>query len=119
MPLLFMLPGLSLMFNSNVHAPAYEWIVAAVLGIVLSIPLIWTTNYEIRDDNQIYAKKNMGFIVAFLAVIVIRFALRNYLSMVDPETLAALFMLVAFSYILPWRIVSFIKFRKLVQFQKA
>ncbi|WP_141505435.1 CcdC family protein [Paenibacillus luteus] len=114
-PLLFMLPGVMLWFDPTVHAPMYEWLIAAVLGAVLSLPLIWTTNYEVRDDNQIYAKKNMGFIVAFIVVVAIRFTLRNYLSSIDPQTLGALFMLVAFSYIVPWRIVSYMKFRKVVQ----
>ncbi|WP_337102877.1 CcdC protein domain-containing protein [Paenibacillus sp. YIM B09110] len=112
MPLLFMLPGVTLFMNSDVHAPMYDWIIAVVLGIVLSLPLIWTTNYEIRDDNQIYATKNMGFIIAFLAVLAIRFALRGYLDMVNASTLGALFMLVAFSYVLPWRVVSYMKYRK-------
>src|SRR4029453_8431120 len=94
-PLLFMLPGIFLMLDPSVHAPLYEWFIAALLGVVMSIPLIWTTNYEVRDDNQVYAKKNMGFIFAFVAVVVIRFALRNYLSMIEPQTLGALFMLVA------------------------
>lgn len=107
-----MLPGVFLLFNPSVHAPLYEWFIAVALGLVLSIPLIWTTNYEVRADNQIYAKKNMGFIFAFVAVVAIRFTLRNYLSMIEPQTLGALFMLVAFSYILPWRIVSYMKFRK-------
>jgi membrane protein CcdC involved in cytochrome C biogenesis len=114
-PLLFMVPGLFLILNPNVHAPLYEWFIAAILGLILSIPLIWTTNYEVREDNQIYAKKNMGFIFAFVAVIAIRFALRSYLSMIEPQTLGALFMLVAIFYILPWRIVSYMKFRKVAQ----
>lgn len=113
--MLFMLPGILLMFDAHVHAPVYEWIIAGALGIVLSLPLIWTTNYELREDNQIYAKKNMGFIAAFLVVVAIRFALRSYLDDIDPQTLGALFMLVAFTYVLPWRIVSFIKFRKVAQ----
>lgn len=118
-PLLFMMPGVILLFNPSVHAPLYEWIIAAALGLVMSIPLIWTTDYEVRDDNQIYAKKNMGFIFAFVTVVAIRFALRNYLSMIEPQTLGALFMLVAFSYILPWRIVSYMKFRKVARLRSV
>jgi len=114
-PMLYMLPGVFLLLNEQVHAPYYEWIVSAVLGLLLSIPLIWTTSYEVREDNQIYAKKNMGFIFAFLAVLAIRFTLRSYLSMIDPQTLAALFMVVAFSYIIPWRIVSYLKFRRMLR----
>ncbi|MGO4348917.1 CcdC family protein [Paenibacillus sp. MCAF9] len=116
-PILFMLPGLLLIFNSNVHAPFYEFLIAAAIGIILSIPLIWTTNYEIRDNHLIYAKKNWGFIVAFLVVIAIRFELHHYMSTIEPQTLAALFMILAFFYVIPWRVVSYIKFRRLVQLQ--
>ncbi|MGO4374203.1 CcdC family protein [Paenibacillus sp. 2TAB19] len=112
LPMLFMLPGITLFMNADVHAPMYDWLIAVVLGVAMSLPLIWTTNYEVRDDNQIYAKKNMGFIFAFLAILVIRFALRGYLDIVNPSTLGALFMLVAFSYVLPWRVVSYMKYRK-------
>jgi len=114
-PMFFMLPGLSLIFNPDVHAPLYEFAIAAAIGIVLSIPLTWTTNYEIREDHLIYAKKNWGFIVAFVVVIAIRFELHHYLSQVDPQTLGALFMVLAFFYVIPWRVVSYIKFRKLMQ----
>ncbi|OMF21167.1 cobalamin biosynthesis protein CbiX [Paenibacillus sp. FSL H8-0548] len=119
MPLLFMLPGVFLLLEPSVHAPLYDWLIAALLGLVLSLPLIWTTNYEVRDDNQIYAKRNIGFVFAFIVVIAIRFVLRSYLSMIEPQTLAALFMLVAFSYILPWRIVSYLKFRKQLQLRSV
>ncbi|MFC5699737.1 CcdC family protein [Cohnella faecalis] len=119
LPVLFMLPGIALVLNKDVHAPAYEWLVACAIGVALSIPLIWTTEYEVREDKQIYAKKNVGFIVAFVAVLAIRFALRSYLQMIDPQTLSALFMVVAFSYVLPWRIVSFVKFRRTALLQSA
>ncbi len=115
LPVLFMLPGIMIFLNPRIHAPLLEWIIAIVIGLALSIPLIWTTNYEVREDQQIYAKKNMGFIVAFLAILGIRLLLRNYVSMLDPETLAALFMVIAFSYVIPWRVMSYLKFRKLAR----
>lgn len=118
-PILFMLPGLSMVFNPNVHAPVYEILGAAAIGIILSLPLIWTTNYEIRDDRLIYVKKNWGFVVAFLAVLAIRFELRQFISNIEPETLAALFMIVVFSYVIPWRVVSYMKFRKVIQLRSA
>ncbi|GFN31492.1 cytochrome c biogenesis protein CcdC [Paenibacillus xylaniclasticus] len=115
LPIIYMLPGVYLIQNPNVHAPTYEWLAAIGIGIVLSVPLIWTTNYEVRDDNQIYAKRNQGFIIAFLAVFAIRFLLRSYISGLDPDTLAALFITVAFSYAITWRMVSFLKFRKVAR----
>ena len=64
------------------------------IGIVFPIPLIWTTNYEVREDNLIYAQKNWGFIAAFIGILIIRFALRQELSDMDPQALMTLFMMV-------------------------
>lgn len=113
-PLIFLLPALSMVLNPNVNVPAWEFGAAFGLGILFSIPLIWTTNYEVREDNLIYARKNWGFIAAFLGILIIRFVLRRELSGMDPQALMALFMTVAFGYLLPWRIASFIKFRRLL-----
>jgi membrane protein CcdC involved in cytochrome C biogenesis len=113
-PLLFMLPGVILLLNPDVNEPAWAFGAAFGLGIMFSIPLIWTTNYEVREDNLIYAQKNWGFIAAFLGIVIIRFVLRQELSDMDPQGKMALFMMVAFGYLIPWRVVSFIKFRRLV-----
>ncbi|WP_274361349.1 cytochrome c biogenesis protein CcdC [Paenibacillus thermotolerans] len=115
-PIFFIaIPGAALVTNPEAHALIWEWFAALLLGVLLSIPLIWTTDYEIREDRQIYAKKNMWFVIAFVIVIAIRFLLRNELNMFDQQTKAALFMMVAAGYIIPWRVVSFIKFRKTLQ----
>jgi membrane protein CcdC involved in cytochrome C biogenesis len=113
-PLLFMLPGVILLLNPDVNEPAWAFGAAFGLGIMFSIPLIWTTNYEMREDNLIYAQKNWGFIAAFIGIVIIRFVLRQQLSDMDPQGITALFMMVAFGYIILWRVVSFIKFRRLV-----
>ncbi|WP_239615744.1 cytochrome c biogenesis protein CcdC [Cohnella mopanensis] len=113
LPMLFLAPSLLLIFGAKAHAPAWEWGSALAIGCLLSLPLIITTNFERRDDQQIYAVKNMGFFVSFLAVLVIRFLLRDYLSGLDQETMAALFMTLLVGYVVPWRVVSYLKFRKL------
>ncbi|PKG22666.1 CcdC protein domain-containing protein [Niallia nealsonii] len=118
LPILFLLlPSVPLISNPKVHATVLEWVCALILGILLSIPLIRTTNYELRSDQHIYAVKNKSFIISFLIVLIIRFLLRDYLKWVDAETKAALFIIVALGYILPWRIISFIKFRQLYKNQ--
>lgn len=113
-PLLFMLPLVALVFSQNVDEPAWAFGAAFGLGIVFSIPLIWTTHYEVREDNRIYARKNWWFVAAFVGIVIIRFALRQELSGMDPADATALFVTVALGYIIPWRIVSFIRFRRLV-----
>ncbi|MCM3735260.1 cytochrome c biogenesis protein CcdC [Bacillus cytotoxicus] len=113
-PILFLLPpSFATILNPNVHLAYWEWICAVILGMLLSIPLIWTTGYEIRSDQHIYAVRNKNFIISFLIIFAIRFLLRDRLTWLGPETEIALFMTVALAYILPWRIISFIKFRQL------
>ncbi|WIY59142.1 cytochrome c biogenesis protein CcdC [Bacillus arachidis] len=114
LPILFLLlPCVPIILNPKAHASGWELICAVIFGFLLSIPLIWTTNYEIRSDQHIYAVRNKSFIITFLIVLIIRFLLRDYLKWLGPETKASLFMTVALGYILPWRIISFIKFRQL------
>jgi len=111
LPILYMVP-LGYVFSTlHVQLELWEMVVAAFIGIVLSIPLMLTTNYEIREDGQLYAQKNKSFFIALLAVLLIRVVLRQYFSGMEPMSVATLFYVVAIAYILPWRIVSFVKFR--------
>ncbi|WP_125665818.1 CcdC family protein [Paenibacillus baekrokdamisoli] len=118
LPMLFLLPAVLMFLNPELHMTTREIVLAIGTGILLSIPLILTTNYEIREDGQIYAKKSIGFIISFVGLVLFRLGLRNYLSGLDPNELTALFLLVAASYIIPWRLVSYIKFRKLIAFRE-
>jgi len=114
LPIFFLsLPSIPIILNPKVHLAVWEWVCALIFGLLLSIPLMWTTNYELRSDQHIYAVRNKSFIISFLIVFIIRFLLRDYLKWLGPETEAALFLVVALGYILPWRIISFIKFRQL------
>jgi len=117
LPILFLLPLVSLFAQIPVQVKIWEIGVAAVIGILLAIPLVMTTNYEVRQDGKIYAQKNKGFFIALIAVIAIRFLLRQFIADMDPASLGLLFFTVAISYVVPWRIVSFIKFRKVKQAQ--
>jgi membrane protein CcdC involved in cytochrome C biogenesis len=113
-PLLFLLPAALMFANPELHLTVREIVLAVGTGIVLSIPLIITTNYEIRTDGHIYAKKSVGFMISFIGLVIFRLVLRNYLSELDPNELTALFLIVAAAYLLPWRIVSYLKFRQLL-----
>lgn len=111
-PLLFFLPVTMMFFNPELNLTTWEVVGAVGLGLVFSVPLIYTTDYERREDGLIYAKPNKAFLYALVGLVIVRFALRNYLSDIDPQTLGALFVLVALSYVIPWRVVSYRKFRK-------
>ncbi|WP_397539055.1 CcdC protein domain-containing protein [Rummeliibacillus pycnus] len=114
LPILFLLvPCMPIILNPKANVDGWELICAAIFGFLLSIPLIWTTNYEFRSDQHIYAVRNKSFMITFLMIFIIRFLLRDYLKWLGPDAEAALFITVALGYILPWRIISFIKFRQL------
>lgn len=113
-PLIFLLPAILMFMNPELHLTMREIVLSVGTGVVLSIPLILTTNYELRADGHIYAKKSMGFIISFIALVIFRLGLRDYLSELDPNELTAIFFLVAAAYVLPWRIASYLKFRQVL-----
>ena len=110
-PLVFLTPG-ALCFLGPVHPAILQVIIAAFIGILFAVPLIVLTNYERRDDGNIYTKKSAAFLITFIALIVLRYASRQFILDLDQRTIGLLFYLVAVSYIIPWRIACFIKFRK-------
>ncbi|OIK04286.1 cobalamin biosynthesis protein CbiX [Bacillus sp. MUM 116] len=117
LPIIYILPVFSLFSQYQLQVKIWEFAVASLIGILLSVPLMLTTNYEIRQDGHIYAQKNKSFFIALIAVVAIRIVLRQVIPGMDPASLSMLFFTVAFSYILPWRIVSFVKFKKIKQSQ--
>jgi membrane protein CcdC involved in cytochrome C biogenesis len=112
-PLFFLIPGVSFLFSQPVEVAPWEWWAAVGVGVALSLPLIWTTNYERREDKQIYAVRNKGFFISFIAIVAFRLLLRDYLVTLDEQATTMLVLTMAIGYLIPWRIVSFLKFRKL------
>ncbi|BCA32709.1 hypothetical protein BwiPL1_10910 [Bacillus wiedmannii] len=56
LPLFFLLPGFSL-YAAAIQLAGWQIGIAAGIGLLLSIPLIILSGYEVREDGQIYAKK--------------------------------------------------------------
>ncbi|MED4604099.1 cytochrome c biogenesis protein CcdC [Paenibacillus validus] len=119
LPLLFLALGLTGLLNPELHLTVKEVVLSLLCGAVLSIPMILTTNYERREDGLIYPKKSAAFVVALIGLIALRLGLRSYLSGLDPTELAMLFYLIAVAYVVPWRVASFVKFRKLYALRQA
>lgn len=99
--------------DPKVHVNTMEFVTAACLGIVFAIPLILTTNYEVRNDGEIYSKQSMAYIIALIALVIVRLLLSRYMKNIDPSNLFVLNYTFAYCYFGSWRIASFIKFRKL------
>jgi membrane protein CcdC involved in cytochrome C biogenesis len=118
-PLVFVSIGLLNFMNPQVHLTTLEVVSALLLGFIMSIPLIITTNYEQREDGSIYPKKSHGFIIVLVGLVIIRLSLHHYITGIDPINLSVLFFTVAIGYLYPWRIISFIKFRKIYKSLKT
>ncbi|HDR7677206.1 cytochrome c biogenesis protein CcdC [Bacillus wiedmannii] len=110
-PLLFLTPGV-LWFFGPVHLAILQVTIAASIGVIFAIPLIFLTNYERREDGNIYTKKSVAFLITFIALVVLRYGSRQYIVDLDQQTIGLLFYVVAVSYIIPWRIACYVKFRK-------
>ncbi|MBS4196664.1 CcdC protein domain-containing protein [Lederbergia citri] len=109
---LFLLtPGYALIMNPNAEVTPTEITVALLLGCVFSIPLIFTTGYERREDGKIYVKKSLVFVVIFLLLFAMRWTIRGLINM-DPDSRMLLFFVTACGYLIPWKLISYYKFRK-------
>ncbi|OOR15813.1 MULTISPECIES: CcdC family protein [Bacillus cereus group] len=110
-PLLFLTPGI-LLFFGPVYPAILQVTIAASIGVIFAIPLIFLTNYERREDGNIYTKKSAAFLITFIGIVILRYSSRQYIVGLDPQIIGLLFYVVAVSYIIPWRIACYIKFRK-------
>lgn len=90
-PLLFLTPGI-IWFFGPVHPAILQVVLAACIGILFAVPLIILTNYERRDDGNIYTKKSTAFLITFIALVVLRYGSRQYIVDLDPQTIGFLFL---------------------------
>ncbi|MBE7150395.1 cytochrome c biogenesis protein CcdC [Bacillus mycoides] len=113
-PLLFLTPGIILFFGP-VHPAILQVTIAVFIGALFAAPLIFLTNYERREDGNIYTKKSAAFLITFIGIVILRYGSRQYIVDLDQQTIGLLFYVVAISYIIPWRIACYIKFRKVLR----
>jgi membrane protein CcdC involved in cytochrome C biogenesis len=87
---------------------------AILVGLLLSFPLVATSKMYV-SGGDIYLKRSKGFVVVLLVLLVLRLVLHQYIQeyVTIPQT-AALFFVLAFSMLLPWRIVMYLNYRRLL-----
>ena len=99
------------LYAAPIQLAGWQIGIAAGIGLLLSIPLIILSGYEVREDGQIYAKKYC-FYCYILVIVLLRAYFRRHLQGLDPKSIGILFYTLAVCYIVPWRIGCYIKFRK-------
>ncbi|GMA51886.1 protein CcdC [Alicyclobacillus contaminans] len=95
------------------HVPLSYAGLAILAGLLLCAPLVATSRMFVAD-GKVYLKRSKGFVVVLLVLVVLRIALHQYIEdyVSIPQT-AALFFILAFSMLLPWRILMYLNYRRL------
>lgn len=111
LPILYISTSLMQLFDPSLQIHEGQVIIALLIGIMVSIPLIVTTNFEVRDHGNTFIKRNKIVFVLLIVIFALRFIAIATIHSIDPSTLSFMCNLITFGYIATWRIVSFIKFR--------
>lgn len=113
MPPVGMSSGFLMFLFPQTHIPWLYALGAIAAGMLFSIPLSRTSHFEVRD-GAIYLQRSKAFFFILLGLLVLRLSahgwIGEYVSL--PET-GAIFYLLAFSMIAPWRIAMLQRFTKI------
>lgn len=104
-----------LMFIAPVTRIPIEWGIASFLvgALLFSYPLIKTSNMYVQDGH-VYMKRSKAFVGILLVLLVVRFALHGYVEeWITIYQTGAVFFVLAYGMLLPWRIYMYMQFRKL------
>ncbi|MEH7335279.1 cytochrome c biogenesis protein CcdC [Neobacillus drentensis] len=113
LPPFFMSSGALMYLVPQFRLTPMEILEAVIVGMLFSILLIKTSQFEIRD-NDIYLKRSKAFIFILVGLLVLRVVLKTILSStIDIGQLSGMFFLLAFSMIVPWRVAMYRDYKKL------
>lgn len=105
--------GYLMFIAPQTHVPFLYAVAAFAVGVLLSYPLILTSRMTIVED-QIYLKRSPAFVAVLLGLVALRIALHNYVeAYVSIVQTGALFFVLAFGMILPWRVAMVMEYRRL------
>jgi membrane protein CcdC involved in cytochrome C biogenesis len=113
-PPLGMSTGFLMFLAPQMRVPWIYALAALTAGLFLSYPLIATSHMQ-KIDGYIYLKRSKSFIIILLTLLVLRLILHSYVEeyVTIPQT-GALFFILAFGMILPWRIAMLFRYRKIL-----
>ncbi len=113
-PPLGMSTGFSMFILPQTRVPPAMGIGAFLLGaLCLSYPLIHTSRL-VRQGETILLQRSKAFLWILLGLLTLRIVLRAYVErFMSPMQTAALFFLLAFGMLLPWRVVMYLRYRAL------
>ncbi|MRH42612.1 DUF1453 family protein [Aquibacillus halophilus] len=113
LPPLFMSTG-ALMFMFPVFQVSFQQVLEAlVVGVILSLFLIKTSNFESRS-GQIYLIPSKLFVVILFGLLALRIIIKLVVSQsISFGETSGMFFLLALGMIVSWRIAMLLKFNKI------
>ncbi|TCI73523.1 cytochrome c biogenesis protein CcdC [Exiguobacterium sp. SH0S7] len=86
---------------------------ALVVGLIFSIFLIKTSNFEKRD-GEVYLSRSKAFFIVVFVLLAIRTVMKAFLGdEVNIFATGGLFYLIAWGMIVPWRIAMYQKYKRI------
>jgi membrane protein CcdC involved in cytochrome C biogenesis len=113
-PPLGMATGFIMFAFSQTHIPWFWGLASFLTGmLIFAFPLIVTTRLE-RVKSEIYVRRSKAFVFIMLTLFIIRLSLHSVVEqyMSIPQT-GAVFYLLAFGMILPWRMAMISDYMRL------
>jgi membrane protein CcdC involved in cytochrome C biogenesis len=112
-PPLGMSTGFAMFVEPQMRIPVIYGVIAFVVGwLLFSYPLIRTTHFEMKEHDQVFAKRSSGFAFILIGLLVIRLALHEVIEQyVSILQTGSLFFILAFGMILRWRLFMLKKYR--------
>lgn len=113
LPPIFMSTGALMFIHPFFRVTSLEIIEALFVGMIFSILLIKTSNFEIKE-NDIYLKRSKAFAFILIGLLIVRLAGKVVLSnSIDVGELSGMFWILAFGMIVPWRVAMYVQYKKL------
>ena len=87
-----------------------EMLESLILGVLFSTVLIWTSRFEVKDDN-IYMKRSKAFPIILISLLIIRTVIKIFISSeIDPGEIAGMFF-TRILYDSTWRCAMLYKYK--------
>lgn len=115
LPPLFMSTGFAMFLYPPMHVPLLYAVESLFLGMLLSVPLILTSKFEVKGPD-IFLKRSKSFMAILMGLFLLRMGLRVYLEeYISFYETGGLFYILAIGMIFPWRIVMALKYKQLIE----
>ncbi len=115
LPPIFMSTGFIMFFYPPLQVDWSYAIESFFLGVVLSLPLIFTTKFEVKGPD-IYIKRSKLFIFILLGLFLTRMTMRYFIEeYVSFYEASGFFYIMAIGMIFPWRAAMLFRYLQIVR----